>query len=291
MRREVLPVFLGRIAPREFLCAVARDGGVGGVGPADAFGHLAPVEHNAVALKHLLPSRAKNRKLGDSDRVDHGADQIPRGAHDERAIDHVRLEHGLRVVAAEHLRRLLHQRDEVLLQVAGAEPGAVDHHDRLGQPLALLVRVGHVARALGLGGVHDVLHDLVQLKRLEEPGYLDPPQTHQLDHVAVRVAANGSSLVELLEQAAVGRRRLEDAIGSHDLPPLHILLELDEGRLGPVRLVRVAAQEARQQVLRHLYKLLFAQPLAHPREHVKLLLVVRIPFRPRLEVLHFAVRE
>ena len=110
------------------------------------------------------------------------------------------------------------------------------------------------------------------------PSHLEPAEPHQLDDVPLLVSPDRPALVELLEERAVRGRGVEHlrgrlpekgpgkfparcpaeggvghGVGGRTPAPLESLRELDVDRLCPVLAVRVPAQEADEQVERHLF--------------------------------------
>lgn len=120
-----------RRAGSAHLHAVARHRVIGSVGPAEGRRHRSAVQDDAITLKNLFPSRAKYGELGHSNGMQHGLNNVPACTEDEWSVDDVRFEHGLWVVPTEHVIRLLHKGDEVLLQMARTKTGAIDHDNRL----------------------------------------------------------------------------------------------------------------------------------------------------------------
>mmetsp|Transcript_22872 Transcript_22872/g.65354 ORF Transcript_22872/g.65354 Transcript_22872/m.65354 type:complete len:430 (-) Transcript_22872:130-1419(-) len=174
---------------------------------------------------------------------------------------------------------------------AGPTACAVDHDHRLVRPLAQRAAVCDVARALRLGGVGDLRDDRVELEALEEPGYLEPAEPHQLDDVPLLISPDRPALVELLEERAVRGRGVEHRVCARPLAPLEGLGELDVDRLRPVLAVRVPAHEADEQVERDRVEAGGAEPAADSGEDLQLRLGEGEPLFARDEALDLLFGE
>mmetsp|Transcript_39766 Transcript_39766/g.87306 ORF Transcript_39766/g.87306 Transcript_39766/m.87306 type:complete len:206 (+) Transcript_39766:291-908(+) len=197
----------------------------------------------------------------------------PGCAEDPRRVDHIELRDALRVVPSKERVHRLYQLDELRLRVGHPEAAHVDHGDGLVEPLPPADAVGRRVQAKRLPRVALVLEKCGFVKRAHELVGINGAKALENERPAVRVKADGARGDERLEERAVGRWRplQADGVGAALCAPVERAIEKGAGRLGPVASVRVAADEACNQVERHRTQPTAAEPASKTAQHRKLL--------------------